>query len=108
MPPVLDTACPLLPDAQLVRRMAGRDTTALAELQQRYTTALYAIAYGILADARQAERVVGDVFEQAWHAAGGAPGWSSGPAAWLRELTRERARRVRLACAGAGPYFGGW
>lgn len=84
-----------VPDAALVRRMARRDSTALVELQRRYTTSLYALVYGILMDADRAERLVAEVFEQAWHAAELLNERHRGAHSWLRQAARERALKDR-------------
>lgn len=87
---------PLLPDRLLLDRVARRDATALVELQRRHAGSLYALAYGILMDAERAERVVAETFEQVWY---GAEPLSrrSGPAAWLRQQVKDRARSIRGA-----------
>jgi DNA-directed RNA polymerase specialized sigma24 family protein len=80
----------LIPDAVLLSRVAKRDSTALVELERRHHGSLYAQAFGILMDARAAERVVRDAFSQLWF---DAPEYSVLPAAWdlLRDMTREIA-----------------
>jgi len=84
-----------VPDAALVRRMARRDSTALLELQRRYSASLYALVYGILMDAERADRLVADVFEQAWHAAELLSQRHRGAHSWLRQAARERALKDR-------------
>ena len=86
-----------LPDAVLLRRMAGRDATALLELQRRYGTSLYALVYGILMDAERAERLVADVFDQVWHAAELLSQRHRGAYSWLRQAARERALKHRAS-----------
>lgn len=84
-----------VPDAALIRRMARRDSTALVELQRRYSSSLYALVYGILMDAERADRLVAEVFEQAWHAAQLLSERHRGAQSWLREAARERALKDR-------------
>jgi DNA-directed RNA polymerase specialized sigma24 family protein len=84
-----------VPDAALVRRMARRDSTALVELQRRYSASLYALVYGILMDAERADRLVTEVFEQAWHAAELMSERHRGAHSWLRQAARERALKDR-------------
>jgi len=84
-----------VPDAALVRRMARRDSTALVELQRRYSASLYALVYGILMDAERADRLVREVFEQAWHAAELMSERHRGAHSWLRQAARERALKDR-------------
>ena len=84
-------------DAALLQRMAQRDTTALVELQRRYGGSLYALVYGILMDAERAERLVADVFEQAWHAAELLSQRHRGAHSWLRQAAKERALKHKVA-----------
>jgi RNA polymerase sigma-70 factor (ECF subfamily) len=84
-----------VPDAALVRRMARRDSTALVELQRRYSASLYALVYGILMDAERADRLVTEVFEQAWHAAQLLSERHRGAHSWLRQTAREHALKDR-------------
>lgn len=86
-----------VPDAALVRRMARRDSTALVELQRRYSATLYALVYGILMDAERADRLVTEVFELAWHAAELLTQRPTGTGTWLREAARERALKDKVA-----------
>jgi RNA polymerase sigma-70 factor (ECF subfamily) len=86
-----------IPDQVLLNRVAGRDATALIELQRRHGPSLYALVYGILMDAERAERVVAEVFEQVWHAAGLLIQRRHGANFWLREAAKERARANRAA-----------
>jgi DNA-directed RNA polymerase specialized sigma24 family protein len=84
-----------LPDATLLRRMAGRDATALIELERRYGASLYALVYGILMDSDRAERLVAEVFEQVWHTAELLSQRHRGAYSWLRQAARERALKHR-------------
>ena len=86
-----------IPDQVLLNRVAGRDATALVELQRRHGPSLYALVYSMLMDAERAERVVAEVFEQVWHAAGLLIQRRRGADSWLRETAKERARVVRAA-----------
>jgi DNA-directed RNA polymerase specialized sigma24 family protein len=82
---------PLLSDAELLQRLAQRDSTALIEVERRHWSSLYAQVYGMVVDPTLAERVVRDVFTQLWFAAERFPlrrsMWN-----WLREMARELAR----------------
>lgn len=82
---------PLVTDADLLRRVAQRDSTALIELERRHRPSLYAQAYGIVMDSTLAERVVSEVFAQLWFAAerflARRSLWN-----WLRMLARDLAR----------------
>lgn len=87
----------VVPDAALLRRMAQRDATALVELQRRYAASLYALVYGILMDPERADRLVTEVFEQAWHSAEHLAERHRGAHTWLRQAARERAWKDRAA-----------
>ena len=82
---------PILSDAELLQRLARRDSTALIEVERRHWSSLYAQVYGMLVEPTQAERVVREVFTQLWFAAERFPVrrslWT-----WLREMARELAR----------------
>lgn len=91
------TAPTLLPDVELLRRMARRDGGAFLEIQRRHATSLYAIAYGILSDGRRAEQVVAAVFETAWYETERAPLVAARPAVWLRALTKTYAKAITVA-----------
>ena len=60
---------PILSDADLLRRLAQRDSTALIEVERRHWSSLYAQVYGLLVEPALAERVVREVFTQLWFAA---------------------------------------
>jgi RNA polymerase sigma-70 factor (ECF subfamily) len=78
-------------DAAVVQRMATGDQAALAELYDRFSRPLYAMAVRILGDASEAEDVLHDAFITLWEKAGTfAP--SRGTAfSWAIALTRNRA-----------------
>jgi RNA polymerase sigma-70 factor (ECF subfamily) len=94
--PLLLTSDPV-PDAALMDRMAQRDATALSELQRRYWGSLYAQVYGILKDARRANRVVAEAFEQAWHGAAQTSQQRPATLSWLRDVARQLAWADRAA-----------
>ena len=89
--PALSTPDPVS-DAALIDRMAHRDATALIELQRRHWGSLYAQVYGILRDARRADRVVAEVFEHVWYGVARTNQRRPGTLSWLRDLARELAR----------------
>jgi len=82
---------PILSDAELLQRLARRDSTALIEVERRHWSSLYAQVYGMVVESALAERVVREVFTQLWFTAERFPLrrslWT-----WLREMARELAR----------------
>src|SRR5512134_1821088 len=75
-------------DQEAVKRMAGRDADALAEIYDRHSRAVYSLALRIVGEQAEAEDVVQEVFSQAWgQASKYAP--DRGPVvAWLLSMTR--------------------
>ena len=102
MPPMLETQRPLASDADLVQRLAQRDSTALIEVERRHWSSLYAQVYGMLVESAVAERVVREVFTQLWFTAERFPLrpslWT-----WLREMARELARAELALAASSDP-----
>jgi len=88
---------PVVSEADLLQRLAQRDSTALIEVERRHWSSLYAQVYGMLVESALAERVVREVFTQLWFAAERFPLrhslWS-----WLRDMARELSR-AELALA---------
>jgi len=84
----------LTPDRDLVQRMAGGDAHALAELRHRHDGTLYALAYAVLGDTRDATHVVSEVFLEAIRAATQFDPARDHVPAWLSGILRQRAREV--------------
>ena len=99
MSAMLEPDRPLLSDAELLQRLAKRDSTALIEVERRHWSSLYAQVYAMLVESDAAERVVREVFTQLWFAAERFPLkrslWT-----WLRDMARELSR-AELALAGS-------
>jgi DNA-directed RNA polymerase specialized sigma24 family protein len=97
MSPKLETQRPLASDAELLQRLARRDSTALIEVERRHWSSLYAQVYGMVVESELAERVVREVFTQLWFAAERFPlrrsVWT-----WLTDMAKELAR-AELALA---------
>lgn len=96
-------------DLAIVRRMAGGDADALAELYDRYAGLLLALTRRILGPAGEAEEALQEAFLQAWHQASRYEPGRSSVSTWLlliartRSLDRLRSRgaRERTALAAA-------
>ena len=98
--PVMDsqnenlTAAPPPPaheDAALVRRIAGRDATALAALYDRFSGLLLALSRRILLDESEAEEILQEVFLQVWNQAERYDRQRSSVSTWLVLITRSRS-----------------
>jgi RNA polymerase sigma-70 factor (ECF subfamily) len=78
-------------DARLVRRMAGGDAAAMAELYERFSRPLYATALHILRDGAEAQDIVHDVFIALWEKASVFAAERGSAFSWAVTLTRNRA-----------------
>lgn len=82
---------PVATDYELMRRVAGRDEAALAELYDRYGRLVMSVALAVVGDRATAEEVTFDIFLRVWqNAAGYDPALAKVPT-WLTRLTRNRA-----------------
>lgn len=78
-------------DALLVKRVAAQDPDALAELFDRHSGSLLALAQRILGDRAEAEEVLQEAFLQVWNQAGRYQPQRSSVPTWLVLITRSRA-----------------
>src|SRR5271157_2197775 len=78
-------------NAELLRRMAGGDRDALAELYDHLSRPLYATARHILNDAAEAQDVVHDVFLTLWENAASFDASRGAAFSWAVTLTRNRS-----------------
>lgn len=78
-------------NAALVRRMAGGDRDALAELYDKLSRPLFATARHILNDATEAQDVVHDVFMSLWENAASFDSSRGAAFSWAVTLTRNRS-----------------
>jgi RNA polymerase sigma-70 factor (ECF subfamily) len=78
-------------NAALIRRMAGGDRDALAELYDNLSRPLYATAKHILNDNWEAEDVVHDVFLSLWENAKSFDSSRGAAFSWAVTLTRNRS-----------------
>jgi RNA polymerase sigma-70 factor (ECF subfamily) len=101
-------------NAALIRRMAGGDRDALAELYDSLSRPLYATARHILNDAAEAQDVVHDVFLSLWENAKSFDSARGAAFSWAVTLTRNRsidrlrtrANRARLLGNSVPDDFG--
>ena len=78
-------------DAALVGRVGTQDPRALAELYDRFSSLLLALARRILHDESEAEEILQEVFLQVWNQAGRYDRARSSVSTWLVLITRSRA-----------------
>ena len=78
-------------DALLLQRLADGDRPALAELYDRFSGPLYAVALRIVHDAAEAQDVVHDVFIALWKKAARFEPERGSAFAWAVSLARNRA-----------------
>lgn len=71
--------------------MKSGDQSALAELYDRYSSVVYAVALRVLGDASAAEDILQDVFLQLWRNPGAFDAARGSLGAWLAVITRNRA-----------------
>ena len=97
-------------DDELIRRMAGGEAPALADLYDRYAGAVFSLSARIVQDEAEAGRVVQKVFAYAWKQASRYDPARASVAGWLLEAARgasiDRARAARPAGASASQSGG--
>ena len=71
--------------------MKSGDQNALAELYDRYSSVVYAVALRVLGDTGAAEDVLQEVFFQLWRNPGAFDAARGSLGAWLAVITRNRA-----------------
>jgi RNA polymerase sigma-70 factor, ECF subfamily len=79
------------PDLATVTAMKSGDQSALAELYDRYSSVVYAVALRVLGDAAAAEDILQEVFLQLWRNPAAFDAARGSLGAWLAVITRNRA-----------------
>ena len=79
------------PDLATVTAMKSGDQGAIAELYDRYSSIVYAVALRVLGDTMAAEDVLQEVFLQLWRNPGAFDAARGNLAAWLAVIARNRA-----------------
>ena len=79
------------PDLATVTAVKSGDQKAMAELYDRYSSVVYAVALRVLGDAGGAEDVLQEVFLQLWRNPGAFDSARGSLGAWLAVITRNRA-----------------
>jgi RNA polymerase sigma-70 factor, ECF subfamily len=78
-------------DLATVTAMKAGDQSALAELYDRYSSVVYAVALRVLGDAAAAEDVLQEIFLQLWRKPTAFDAARGNLGAWLAVITRNRA-----------------
>jgi RNA polymerase sigma-70 factor, ECF subfamily len=78
-------------EMRLVARIRAGDQQAMAELYDRYSKVVYAVALRVLQDAAGAEDVLQDVFLQLWRNPDAFDASRGSLAAWLAVIARHRS-----------------
>ena len=78
-------------DYELMRRVAGRDEAALAELYDRHGRRVMSVAQSVVGDWATAEEVTFDIFLRVWQNAATYDPSLAGVPTWLTRLARNRA-----------------
>ncbi len=78
-------------DLSLVARIRAGDESAMAQLYDRYSSIVYAVALRVLGDTGAAEDVLQDVFLQLWRRPSQFDSTRGQMAAWLSVIARNRA-----------------
>jgi RNA polymerase sigma-70 factor (ECF subfamily) len=80
-----------LGDAQLVARLHTGDEAAMAELYDRFSPVVYAVALRVLGSTGEAEDVLQEVFMQLWRKPSAFNASRGALAAWMAVIARHRA-----------------
>jgi RNA polymerase sigma-70 factor (ECF subfamily) len=82
---------PNLNDQALILAIRSGDQQAMAELYDRYSPVVYAVALRVLSDTAAAEDVLQEIFMQVWRNPAAFESGRGNLAPWLAVITRNRA-----------------
>jgi len=97
----------LTTDAELLQRIAKRDTEAVSLLYDRFAPVLFGLVVRILRDARDAEDVLQEVFIQVYRDAARYEPERASPRTWLCTIARSRALDRLRSLKAAGRWVAG-
>jgi RNA polymerase sigma-70 factor (ECF subfamily) len=80
-----------LNDGALVSAIRAGNQDAMAQLYDRYSSVVYAVALRVLADAAAAEDILQEIFMQLWRNPGAFDASRGNLAPWLAVISRNRA-----------------
>lgn len=78
-------------DGALVAAIRNGNQEAMAELYDRYSSVVYAVALRVLGDTSAAEDILQEIFMQLWRKPGAFDASRGNLAPWLAVITRNRA-----------------
>jgi RNA polymerase sigma-70 factor, ECF subfamily len=78
-------------DGALISSVRAGDQGAMAELYDRYSSIVYAVAMRVLGDTAASEDVLQDIFMQLWRSPGAFDASRGSLAPWLAVIARNRA-----------------
>src|SRR5580698_3592556 len=81
----------MTPDPALLTAIRSGDQDAMAEVYDRYSSVVYAVALRVLQDAGAAEDILQDVFLQLWRNPDAFDASRGSLAAWLSVISRHRS-----------------
>jgi RNA polymerase sigma-70 factor, ECF subfamily len=96
-------------DISLLRRIAARDTAALAELYDRHSRLIFGLILRIIRDRAEAEEILQEAFVRVWTRAETYDPRLGGPLPWIVRVTRNvaidrlRSRRTRAVIDTPAP-----
>ncbi|SFM14786.1 RNA polymerase sigma-70 factor, ECF subfamily [Paenibacillus sp. 1_12] len=99
----------LMPDQELMKRIAAKDEEALKQLYDHYEKPIYSFAYRMVRDAMMSEEIVQELFLRIWNTAERFDGTQGKLTSWMFTLTRNitidllRKKRSRTPQSMAEP-----